>query len=175
MPSATQEHPERALQRPGYAPAGPAVSPGFLLWRATLRWQRSVAAALRPHDLTHVQFVALASAWWLEEHPEPPTQRQLADHAAIDPMMTSQVLRTLETKKLIGRTSDPSDTRAKRVHLTRAGHARIAAALPAVERVDQAFFETVPQATLAPVLQALAGIAEPRTPTPRAPATHAGG
>src|SRR3954453_8138901 len=40
-------------------------SPGFLLWRVTQRWQRSIVAALRPLDLTHAQFVLLMSTAWL--------------------------------------------------------------------------------------------------------------
>ena len=71
-------------------------SPGFLLWHATLRWQRAMRAALAPHDLTHVQFVLLASAWWLGEQGEQPAQRRLAEHAGTDAMMTSQVVRALE-------------------------------------------------------------------------------
>ena len=43
----------------------PEDSPGFLLWHVTLRWQRDIAAALAPLDLTHVQFVLLATTWWL--------------------------------------------------------------------------------------------------------------
>jgi hypothetical protein len=31
-------------------------NPGFLLWRTALRWQRLVTSALRPFNLTHVQF-----------------------------------------------------------------------------------------------------------------------
>jgi hypothetical protein len=57
---------------------GPWGNPGFLLWRATLRWQREVAAALRPLGLTHPQFVVLASTWWLGRHGRPPSQRELA-------------------------------------------------------------------------------------------------
>ena len=34
-------------------------SPGFLLWRTALRWQRLVTSALRRFNLTHVQFVLL--------------------------------------------------------------------------------------------------------------------
>ena len=76
-------------------PGGPADSPGFMLWHVTLRWQRAVTAALAPLQLTHVQFVLLASLTWL--HPDGPvTQRGLAEHAATDPMMTSQVVRILE-------------------------------------------------------------------------------
>ena len=52
----------------------PQQSPGFLLWRVTLSWQRRMRAALAPHDLTHVQFVLLASLWWLQEHSGRPTQ-----------------------------------------------------------------------------------------------------
>jgi len=40
-------------------PAGPAGSPGFLLWHVTLQWQRAITAVLQPLDLTHVQFVLL--------------------------------------------------------------------------------------------------------------------
>ena len=57
---------------------GPAASPGFLLWHVTHAWQRAVAAALRPLDLTHVQFVLLACAWWLEEQGYTSNQLQLA-------------------------------------------------------------------------------------------------
>jgi hypothetical protein len=40
-------------------PLHPNDSPGLLLWHATLRWQRGIARALQPLDLTHVQFVLL--------------------------------------------------------------------------------------------------------------------
>jgi hypothetical protein len=43
-------------------PEGPAASPGFLLWHLTLAWQRAVTAVLEPLDLTHVQFVLLATS-----------------------------------------------------------------------------------------------------------------
>ena len=75
---------------------GPDESPGFLLWHATLRWQRAVAAALAPLDLTHVQFVLLACAWWLNDQGHTPNQLTLAAQAGTDVKMTSQVLRRLE-------------------------------------------------------------------------------
>jgi hypothetical protein len=52
----------------------PADSPGFLLWRATLRWQRGIAAVLAPLGLTHVQFVLLACTSWLNAQGEDPNQ-----------------------------------------------------------------------------------------------------
>src|SRR4051794_26973384 len=90
--------------------ADPERSPGFLLWHVTLRWQRAVAAALTPLGLTHVQFVLLASTWWLNEHGGNPNQLTLARHAGTDVKMTSQVLGKLEAKELIRREVDPADT-----------------------------------------------------------------
>src|SRR5256885_15494596 len=82
---------------------GPAASPGFLLWHVTHAWQRAVAAALAPLELTHVQFVLLACLWWLEEQGCTPNQLQLARQAGTDAKMTSQVVRKLEAKGLIER------------------------------------------------------------------------
>ncbi|MGW5369097.1 MarR family winged helix-turn-helix transcriptional regulator [Streptomyces sp. NPDC004009] len=121
----------------------PGDSPGFLLWHATLRWQRDIAAALGPLDLTHVQFVLLACTWWLNTHGEHPNQQTLARQAGTDVKMTSQVLRALEGKELIRREVDPADTRAKRLHVTDAGAALAPRAIAAVENVDARFFGKV--------------------------------
>ena len=92
-------------------------SPGLMLWRASNRWQACQQAALRPFSLTHVQFVLLASLAWLQGD-SPVTQRALSDHAHTDPMMTSQVLRVLDTKGLVRREPNPTDGRARALTLT---------------------------------------------------------
>jgi len=134
------------------------MSPGFLLWRTTLRWQRAVVAALRPLRLTHVQFVLLASAWWLTRVAgEKPTQKRLAEHAATDPMMTSQVLRTLETMGLIKRAPSPDDGRARRLSVTKRGLALAQRSIAVVEAVDNEFFATAgPRAAVLRILNRLA-------------------
>ena len=119
---------------------GPDRSPGFLLWRVTLAWQRVMRAALAPHELTHVQFVLLTTTWWLTRSGEPPTQRQLAEQAGTDTMMTSQVVRKLADRGLLARADDPSDARAKRLRVTPAGLEVVAAALKDVEAADASFF-----------------------------------
>ncbi|MCW2882261.1 MAG: hypothetical protein JWQ95_6361 [Sphaerisporangium sp.] len=134
----------------------PDDSPGFLLWTATLRWQRIIAATLQPYDITHVQFVLLASAWWLGSNEEPPTQRRLAEHAGTDPMMTSQVLRTLEGKSLIRREVHERDSRARRVLLTDSGQRTLAKAIKAVESADHDFFSPLPPERVLPLLRTLA-------------------
>ncbi|GAA4836354.1 MarR family transcriptional regulator [Luteimicrobium xylanilyticum] len=118
----------------------PGESPGFLLWHATLRWQRDVTAALAPLDLTHVQFVLLACTWWLQTHGEHPNQVAVARQAGTDFRMTSQVVRALEAKGLLVRDPDPADARARLLRVTDAGLALAPRAVEAVEAVDRAFF-----------------------------------
>jgi DNA-binding MarR family transcriptional regulator len=120
--------------------SGPDESPGFLLWRVTLAWQRAMRAALAPHDLTHVQFVLLASLWWLVNHSGAPSQQRLAEHAGTDPMMTSQVVRKLAAKQLVEREVDPADSRARSLTLTEAGKALVVKVMKDVEDADQAYF-----------------------------------
>jgi DNA-binding MarR family transcriptional regulator len=132
-------------------------SPGFLLWHATLRWQRAMRTALGPHGLTHVQFVLLASAWWLGEQCEQPAQRRLAQHAGMDAMMTSQVVRALERQGLVERLRDADDARTVRVTVTPAGRERLQGALADVEAADAAFFAPIADEALVPRLRTLAG------------------
>lgn len=135
----------------------PDDSPGLLLWRTTLTWQRRITGALKPLGLTHVQFVLLAGAWWLNAHEErAPSQRHIAAHAAADPMMTSQVLRALAAKGLVRRARDPEDSRAWRITVTEEGARLAAHAVQVVEGVDQAFFAAAPdRAALVAALRAL--------------------
>lgn len=115
-------------------------SPGLLLWQITNRWQAAQRAALKPYGLTHVQFVLLAALTWLG-HDGPITQKQLADHAATDPMMTSQVLRTLESAGLVERLPHPTDKRARALQATPAGLALANRTVRVVEECDRHFFD----------------------------------
>jgi DNA-binding MarR family transcriptional regulator len=108
-----------------------------------LRWQRAIDAALAPLGLTHVQFVLLACTWWLNTHGEHPNQLALARQAGTDVKMTSQVLRTLESKGLVEREVDPADTRARRLRVTTLGTDLAPRAITAVEQADADFFQPV--------------------------------
>ena len=110
----------------------------------TLAWQRRIRSVLESHQLTHVQFVLLASLWWMADHDDqPPTQSQLANQAGTDPMMTSQVIRKLETRGLLERALDPADSRARRLGLTAAGRALVSRALADVEASDEEYFSVL--------------------------------
>ncbi|MEV5704448.1 MarR family winged helix-turn-helix transcriptional regulator [Actinoallomurus sp. NPDC052274] len=137
----------------------PDESPGFLLWQVTLRWQREMTAALAPLDLTHVQFVLLATTWWLNAQGEEPNQLTVARRAATDIKMTSQVVRKLEDKGLVERRVDPADTRARRLRVTERGAEVARAAVEAVEAADAEFFRRAPDP--AALLRALRPLAAP--------------
>jgi MarR family transcriptional regulator, organic hydroperoxide resistance regulator len=115
-------------------------STGFLLWQVTNLWQREIKKALEPYDLTHSQFVLLASTHWLALQNKEVTQVLLSAHTKIDPMTTSTVLRTLQTKGLLKRKEHSTDTRAKTVTLTDAGEQVTQQAVVAVEDFDKRFF-----------------------------------
>jgi DNA-binding MarR family transcriptional regulator len=128
-------------QAHGVPIGGPDYSPGFWLWHATLRWQREIAAVLAPLDLTHVQFVLLSCAWWINDHGQVPNQLALARQAGTDVKMTSEVVRKLEAKGLLVRETDPRDTRARRIRITPAGVTVALRAITEVERADRIFFQ----------------------------------
>ena len=118
-------------------------SPGLLLWQVSSMWQRRINAGLKPFDLTHAQFVLLASMSWLAVSEKPLTQIDLANHAKMDVMMTSNVLRTLEEKGLILRKPHPTDTRAKSLAVTNKGLKLAEQAVQVVEGIDREFFNSL--------------------------------
>ena len=130
------------------------TSPGFVLWRISNLWQRSQREALDPLDLTPAQLALLESVLELKGD-APVTQKRLADHAKTDPMMTSQVVRTLETKGLVRRLKHPGDKRAVSLELSPKGWKTLEKALVAMSAVDARFFEAVDPASLVEALEAL--------------------
>lgn len=119
--------------------SGPDESPGFLLWKLSNAWQRRQRAALKPFDLTHAQFVLLATTTWHGGDQEL-TQAQVSASSGIDPMTTSQLLRALEAAGLVERRVHSGDPRAKAIAVTAAGRERARQAVKAVEATDRAFF-----------------------------------
>jgi DNA-binding MarR family transcriptional regulator len=85
----------------------------------------------------------LAGVAWLTRKQRGITQVELATHAHTDVMMTSQVVRTLEQRKVLKRTPHTSDRRAWCLELTRNGRQLVLQALPLVEAVDQVFFASL--------------------------------
>lgn len=118
-------------------------STGFLLWQVTSLWQRNLNVLLKKHNLTHAQFVVLVSSYWLAIIASPVTQVKIATHAKMDVMLTSNILKTLEKKKLVLRSHSKIDTRAKEVKVTQKGIAVVHPALEEVEAFDKTFFNAL--------------------------------
>ncbi len=120
----------------------PEESPGFLLWCVSTRWRSAIEDVLKPLDLTHPQFVILATTAWLIREKGQMSQVEIGRHAGLDPNTTSQILRGLEAKNLIERRRS-LDERSKNPILTIEGAQSLAQALPAVERADAQFFASL--------------------------------
>ncbi|MCB0556044.1 MAG: MarR family transcriptional regulator [Phaeodactylibacter sp.] len=118
----------------------PEDSSGFLLWQLSMLWQRRIREALSELKLTHTQFVLLAALGWLRQKSEAVTQKEVAEHARVDKMMVSKVLRSLESHGLIVREEHPVDTRAKVISLTPKGQQALQQALLLAEATDRHFF-----------------------------------
>ncbi len=116
---------------------------GFLLYKVHNFWQREIKRNLKELNITHTQFVILASAYWLVLQKDDVTQIEIAKHAKMDVMMSSNVIRALEKKKLLKRTAHKTDTRAKLVILTDEGIDTLKIAVKKVETFDRAFFSSL--------------------------------
>lgn len=117
-----------------------ADSPGFLLWKTQIIWRRIIEKKLREHNLTHPQFVVLASVAYLTKNKQSITQVELASHTSCDINTTSQVLRGLESKELIKRINQFGNEKAKYPFLTEEGNRVLKSAIKTVEDTDHDFF-----------------------------------
>jgi DNA-binding MarR family transcriptional regulator len=121
-------------------PCRPSDTFGFRLWQIVHAWQRRLEDALAALDLTHMQFVALATVGWLSSQGETPNQNRIAAFAKLDRMMLSKILRLLETKGYVARNPHPTDRRAIEVELSSTGWTVLHQAIPLALKTQAAFF-----------------------------------
>lgn len=121
---------------------GPEASPGFLLWRVSTLWRSSIERTLIKFELTHPQFVILATLGWLTREDNLVSQAKVGRMAGLDPNTTSQIIRGLEKRELVSR-EPSSDGRVKTPQLTEKGKKVLSKALPAVESEDHCFFKSL--------------------------------
>lgn len=114
-------------------PLGP--TPGFLVWRLSMKWRVAVDRAVAPLGLTHAQYSLLASLHGMARQGVSPSQRELADHSGLEALYVSKLARTLEADGLIERTRDLKDTRAVRLSLTEQGRETTTAAISVVHEL----------------------------------------
>ncbi|MDY8137537.1 MarR family winged helix-turn-helix transcriptional regulator [Aquimarina sp. 2201CG5-10] len=116
---------------------------GYLLWQASMQWQRQANRALDEVGLTSTQFAILMALAWLSRSSQTVTQKEIADNSKTDRMMVSKILRTLEKKGLIVRKEHKTDTRAKCVLLTEKGVEILQRAIEIKEKANEIFFKNL--------------------------------
>lgn len=122
-------------------------STGFLLYNLTTLLQRRMKRELDVLDITHMQFVLLATLKRLSKTNKPITQIEIATESKADKMMVSKVLRTLQTKGFVTREEHSTDTRAKTILLTKEGNLMLKKGFGIVKKVEKDFFECLEKQT----------------------------
>jgi MarR family transcriptional regulator, organic hydroperoxide resistance regulator len=118
----------------------PEESPGFLLWQTTTIWQRQIKRALEIYDISHPQFVIMATLLWFEAHHYDTTQILIVNWSKLDKMTVSKSLKKLSALGYVNRIEHETDTRAKSVSLTEKGKEMVRLLVPIVEKIDGIFF-----------------------------------
>ncbi|MCX4918385.1 MarR family winged helix-turn-helix transcriptional regulator [Streptomyces sp. NBC_00687] len=127
------------------------ATPGFLVWRLSMKWRVAVDRAVGPLGLTHAQYSLVASLYGMHRDGVRPSQRRLADHTGLEPLYVSKLARSLEAAGIVDRTRDPADPRAMQLSLTEEGREITGRAI------------TVVQGLLEQLLGPLGGLAGDRT------------
>lgn len=116
---------------------------GSLVWHLAMRWRTEVDRAVAAFGLTHAQYSVLASLHAMTSCGERPTQRELAEYAALRPIYVSKLIRAIERQGYATRDTDGDDARAVRLGLTDEGRSTIEAARAVVGALDRALTEPI--------------------------------
>ena len=104
------------------------------------KWHSIIKKELKKMNLTHPQFVVLASLAYLSQDNNEVTQVMISKLSGIDVMTVSQILNLLEKNDFVKRKEHSRDTRAKAVILNKKGEEVLQKAVPLVEQIDEIFF-----------------------------------
>ena len=105
------------------------------------KWHSMIKKELKKMNLTHPQFVVLASLAYLSQNGNEVTQVMISKLSGIDVMTVSQILNLLEKNDFVKRKEHSKDTRAKAVILNKKGEETLQKAVPLIEQIDEIFFK----------------------------------
>ena len=105
------------------------------------KWHSMIKKELKKMNLTHPQFVVLASLAYLSQDSDEITQVMISKLSGIDVMTVSQILSLLEKHDFVKRKEHSRDTRAKAVILNKKGEEILQKAVPLIEQIDEIFFK----------------------------------
>ena len=121
------------------------------------------------HGVTPVQYAALQTV-----HNTPGIdQRTLAGAIGFDTSTIAGVIDRLESRGLLQRSASPDDRRVRRLALTAAGHALLAALVPAMQRAQQRMLAPLPKAERSEFMRMLRVLVTSNNELSRAPSAMA--
>ncbi len=124
----------------------PKNSVGFQFWRLHNYWQKRIIQELSLYEITHTQFVILASIKWFFEQSKEPTQAEISRLTGIEKMTLSKAIAQLDKMSFVTKYKDNNDTRSICVSLTEKAHKIIPKLIKIVENIDEEVFSTTKEA-----------------------------
>lgn len=99
----------------------PGDAVGFLIWRATMAYQRRAEEALAAVGVTHLQFAVLATSAWLGQRNAEVSQRSIVDQSGIREAQVSLMIKALRQKEFLTQTLGERDPRVRAIKITSEG------------------------------------------------------
>jgi DNA-binding MarR family transcriptional regulator len=115
-------------------------TPGYFMMQAVQKWDREIDVILDGLGTTRTQLVLLTALVKLSREGKPVTQKDVADFVRRDQNTVSAVMRTLEKKGHITRSSTEDDQRAKYIALTDSGLRLVEQATGKILAMNQRLF-----------------------------------
>ena len=115
-------------------------TPGYFMMMAVQKWDREIDGIFDDLGTTRTQMVLLTALVKLSTRETPITQKDLADFVRRDQNTVSAVLRTLEKKGHVTRSSPEDDQRAKYIAITDQGLILVEQATGKILAMNQRLF-----------------------------------
>ncbi|MBW7967919.1 MarR family transcriptional regulator [Bradyrhizobium sp. BR 10289] len=125
---------------------------GRLIARLARIWRRESDQALSEHGLSYATAIPLLV---LSRQGENVRQGVLADELGIEGPSLVRLIDLLQEEGLVERREDPTDRRAKTLHLTRAGEAKVEETNRVLRRVRASLLKDIPPEELAITFETL--------------------
>jgi DNA-binding MarR family transcriptional regulator len=123
----------------------PDESLGFLLSRVYGLRLKKMNEELASIGINYIQYTLLTGLYWLQLKGEEINQMMLIDLTKLDKSVVSNLLRKMVQTGYITRIESPNDTRSKIITLTTKGEKLVEQAIQIVNKIDETFWENIPQ------------------------------
>lgn len=116
------------------------LSFGFSFIKVYNLWPHKIKVELKKIDLTHPQFLMIASLGDLLQNNNDVTQVMIANYAEMDVMTVSKIINLLQKKGLVEKQLHTLDSRTNAIFLTPLGSKKTKEGIVIIEKIDTSFF-----------------------------------